>query len=104
MDHKGDESNQHTATVDRAKVKKPPLYVVLIVNDDYTPMEFVVHVLMKFFKKSEDQATQLMLEIHKSGQAVAGTFEREIAETKAARVIQYSQEHEYPLQSRIAPA
>lgn len=104
MGRKHDESNQHTATLDKAALKKPPLYAVLILNDDYTPMDFVVHVLQKFFNKSEDEATQLMLQIHKSGQAVAGIFEREIAETKATRVVQYSQEHEYPLQARIGPA
>jgi ATP-dependent Clp protease adaptor protein ClpS len=104
MSQKGDNSNQHSATAEKVRLKKPPLYVVLILNDDYTPMEFVVHVLMKFFQKNQDQATELMLSIHKTGQAVAGTFEREIAETKAARVIQYAQEHEFPLQSRIAPA
>lgn len=104
MSQKGDNSNQDTATIEKTRLKKPPLYAVLLINDDYTPMDFVVHVLTKFFNKSEDQANEIMLQIHKSGQAVAGIYEREIAETKAARVVQYSQEHEFPLQSRIAPA
>lgn len=104
MGGKTDESNQDSAVAEKAKVKKPPLYAVLLINDDYTPMEFVVHVLVKFFQKTEDQATQIMLQVHEKGHGVCGIFTREIAETKAARVIQYAQEQQYPLQTRIEPA
>lgn len=101
---KHNDKDQHTATVEKTQVKKPPLYAVLLVNDDYTPMDFVVHILIKFFQKTEAEATQIMLEVHQKGHGVCGVFTREIAETKAARVVQYSQEHEYPLQTRIVPA
>lgn len=99
-----DESNQHSAVAEKSKVKKPPLYAVLLINDDYTPMDFVIHVLTKFFNKTESEAMEITLQVHNKGHGVCGIFTREIAETKAARVIQYSQEHEYPLQTRIVPA
>lgn len=104
MTRKTDESNQQSFTAEKEKLKKPPLYAVLLMNDDYTPMDFVVHVLMKFFDKTEDQATQVMLQVHEKGHGVCGIFTREIAETKAARVVQYAQEHQHPLQTRIVPA
>ncbi len=104
MGHKADESNQHSSTAEKAKVKKPPLYAVLLINDDYTPMEFVIEVLQKFFGKTEEEATQVMLQVHEKGQGVCGIFTREVAETKAARVVQYAQEHQYPLQTRIVQA
>lgn len=104
MTRKTDESNQESYVAEKQKVKKPPLYAVMLINDDYTPMEFVIHVLTKFFDKNEEQATRLMLQVHEKGQAVCGIFTREIAETKAARVVQYAQEHKHPLQTRIVPA
>jgi ATP-dependent Clp protease adaptor protein ClpS len=100
---KEDESHQESAVAEKAKVKKPSLYAVLLVNDDYTPMEFVIHVLQKFFNKNSDEANHIMLQVHEKGSAVCGIFTREVAETKAARVVQYSQEHKHPLQTRIAP-
>ena len=104
MSQKSNESGQQNAVAEKAKLKKPPLYAVLLMNDDYTPMDFVVEVLIKFFNKTEPEAMEIMLQVHKKGHGTCGVFTREIAETKAARVIQYSQEHEYPLQSRIVPA
>lgn len=103
MTRKTDESNQHSSIAEKEKLKKPPLYAVMLMNDDYTPMEFVVEVIEKFFQKNKDEAQQLMLQVHEKGQAVCGIFTREVAETKAARVIQYAQEHEFPLQTRIVP-
>lgn len=103
MTKKTDESNQHSATAEKQKVKKPPLYAVLLMNDDYTPMEFVVHVLEKFFGKNEAEATAIMLQVHEKGHGVCGIYTREIAETKATRVVQYAQEHQHPLQTRIVP-
>lgn len=104
MSRKTDESNQHSSTAEKTKVKKPPLYAVLLMNDDYTPMEFVVDVIQRFFGKNEEEATQIMLQVHEKGHGVCGVFTREVAETKAARVVQYAQEHQHPLQTRIAPA
>ena len=104
MSRKTDESNQHSSVAEKAKVKKPPLYAVLLMNDDYTPMEFVVEVIQKFFAKTEEEATQIMLQVHEKGHGICGVFTREIAETKAARVVQYAQEHQHPLQTRIVPA
>ncbi|MBW7922702.1 MAG: ATP-dependent Clp protease adapter ClpS [Rubellimicrobium sp.] len=82
----------------RTRVQRPPLYKVLILNDDYTPMEFVVHVLERFFGMSHAQAFELMLTVHKSGLAVVGVFSREIAETKVAQVMDFAQRHQHPLQ------
>lgn len=104
MGRKEDNSDQQTGIAEKTRVKKPPLYAVVLMNDDYTPMEFVVHVLQKFFEKNEAQATAIMLQVHEKGHGVCGVFTREVAETKAARVVQYAQEHQYPLQTRIVPA
>jgi len=104
MTRKTDESNQQSFVAEKEKLKKPPLYAVLLLNDDYTPMDFVVEVLEKFFQKNQEEAQQLMLLVHEKGEAVCGIFTREVAETKAARVVQYAQEHQHPLQTRIVPA
>jgi ATP-dependent Clp protease adaptor protein ClpS len=96
--------NPHSVTLEKVKIKKPPLYAVLLINDDYTPMDFVIHVVIKFFNKTEAEASEIMLQVHNKGHGVCGIFTREIAETKATRVVQYAQEHEYPLQTRIVPA
>ena len=82
----------------RPKVDQPPLYKVVLLNDDYTPMEFVVHVLERFFSLDRERATQVMLHVHTRGKGVCGVFTREIAETKVAQVVQYSRENEHPLQ------
>ncbi len=82
----------------RPKTKRPPLYKVLILNDDYTPMEFVVHVLERFFGLSHAQAFEIMLTVHKKGLAVVGVFSYEIAETKVAQVMDFAQRHQHPLQ------
>jgi ATP-dependent Clp protease adaptor protein ClpS len=82
----------------RSKSKRPPLYKVLILNDDYTPMEFVVHVLERFFGMSSAQAFEIMLTVHKKGLAVVGVFSHEIAETKVTQVMDFARRHEHPLQ------
>ncbi len=79
------------------KLKPPPLYQVLLHNDDYTTMEFVVQVLQSVFHRSHAEATQIMLHVHKSGLGVAGVYTREVAETKLAIVEAMAREHEYPL-------
>jgi ATP-dependent Clp protease adaptor protein ClpS len=82
----------------RPKTKKPSLYKVLILNDDYTPMEFVVHILEKFFNKAREQAVEIMLHVHRHGVGVCGVFTFEVAETKVAQVIEFSRRHQHPLQ------
>ena len=88
----------------KPKVKRPRRFSVLFHNDDYTTMEFVVSVLMKFFHKTETEATQIMLTVHHKGYAVAGTFTRDIAETKAAHVSSYAKQHGHPLKCTAEPA
>ena len=85
--------------VERAqpKLAKPPLFKVLLMNDDYTPMEFVVEILQVFFGMDSEQATRIMLHVHQKGKGVCGVFTREIAETKVAQVNQYSRESKHPL-------
>ena len=82
----------------RPKTKRPPLYKVLLLNDDYTPMEFVVHVLERFFGLNHAQAFDIMLTVHKKGLAVVGVFSHEIAETKVAQVMDFARRHQHPLQ------
>ncbi|SLN22679.1 ATP-dependent Clp protease adapter ClpS [Roseisalinus antarcticus] len=98
-DKKGDDDDDVGLKLEtRPKTKRPPLYKVLILNDDYTPMEFVVHVLERFFGLSHAQAFELMLTVHKKGLAVVGVFSFEIAETKVAQVMDFAQRHQHPLQ------
>ena len=81
----------------KPKLRRPPLYKVLLLNDDYTPMEFVVHVLQDFFAMSNEKATQIMLHVHTRGVGVCGIFPRDIAETKVALVNQFSRDNQHPL-------
>ena len=85
-------------TETKPKTQKPPLYKVLLLNDDYTPMEFVVHVLERFFGLTHAQAFEIMLTVHKKGVAVVGVFSHEIAETKVAQVMDFARQHQHPLQ------
>ena len=80
------------------KTKKPSMYKVLLLNDDYTPMEFVVHVLERFFGLSHAQSFEIMLTVHKKGLAVVGVFSFEVAETKVAQVMDFARRHQHPLQ------
>ena len=82
----------------RPKTKKPSLYKVLLLNDDYTPMEFVVHILEKIFGKSREGAVDVMLHVHRRGVGICGIFTFEVAETKVAQVIEFSRRHQHPLQ------
>lgn len=81
----------------KPKLKPPPQYKVIVVNDDYTPMEFVVQVLQQFFQHSREQAVQIMLHVHTQGRGVAGIFPAEIAETKTAQVNAFARKHQHPL-------
>ncbi len=85
----------------KPKLKKPPMYKVIMLNDDYTPMEFVVEVLQVFFGMNREKATQVMLAVHTIGKGTCGIFPRDIAETKSAQVNQYAQENQHPLVSEI---
>jgi ATP-dependent Clp protease adaptor protein ClpS len=82
----------------RPKTRKPAMYKVLMLNDDYTPMEFVVHVLERFFQKNRDEATQIMLHVHRRGVGVCGIFTHEDAETKVQQVMDFARANEQPLQ------
>lgn len=82
----------------RPKTKKPSMYKVLLLNDDYTPMEFVVHVLERFFNKNRQEATDIMLHVHRRGVGICGVFTYEVAETKVAQVMDYARQSEQPLQ------
>lgn len=81
----------------RPKLMKPPLYKVILLNDDFTPMDFVVEVLMRFFTMNEEKATQIMLHVHTRGVGVCGVFTRDVAETKVQQVNEYSRSHQHPL-------
>ena len=81
----------------RAKTKPPPMYKVMILNDDYTPMDFVVLVLQKFFSLTREKATQIMLKVHREGMGVCGTYTREVAATKVEQVIDIARKHQHPL-------
>ncbi|KJS36736.1 MAG: Clp protease ClpS [Rhodospirillaceae bacterium BRH_c57] len=89
------------ATRTRPKTKKPSMYKVLMLNDDYTPMEFVVHVLERFFSKNRDEATQIMLHVHQRGVGVCGVFTYEVAETKVTQVMDLARQQQHPLQCTI---
>lgn len=87
----------------KPQLRKPPLYKVILLNDDYTPMEFVVNLIELFFRKSREEATQIMLHVHQKGVGICGVFTREIAETKVRQVLTYAQEHQHPLQCTYEP-
>ena len=94
MQHK----NDSVLEAKKAKVKLPPMYKVLLLNDDYTPMEFVVLVLQKFFGMSRERATQVMLKVHREGMGVCGVYPRDVASTKVQQVAGYARKHQHPLQ------
>ena len=98
-DKKDIDGNIKLAT--KPKTKTPPLYRVLMMNDDYTPMEFVIEVLEKFFQKNREEATQIMLHIHQRGVGVCGIYAYDLAETKAMQVMNYARKYEHPLQVQL---
>jgi ATP-dependent Clp protease adaptor protein ClpS len=95
-----DDSGPTTGVVVKAKpkTKKPSMYKVLMLNDDYTPMEFVVHILERFFHKSREEATRIMLHVHRRGVGVCGVYTYEVAETKVTQVMDFARRHQHPLQ------
>ena len=103
-DHGDDDSQLGVATRTRTATRKPSLYKVLMLNDDYTPMEFVVMVLQRFFRMDMDQATQVMLHVHQRGVGVCGIYPLEIAETKVQQVMDCARSNQHPLQCTLEKA
>ncbi len=97
------DSNTKTRTQTKPATRTPNLYKVLLLNDDYTPMDFVVYILMRFFKKSEAEATRIMLQVHHAGVGVAGIYPFEIAETKVNQVMDAASAEGHPLQCVMEP-
>jgi len=97
----GDGDSSIALQESKPEVKRPPLFKVILLNDDYTPMEFVVEVLEMFFRMNREQATHVMLTVHTQGKGVCGIYTRDIAETKAAQVNQYARENQHPLLCEI---
>jgi ATP-dependent Clp protease adaptor protein ClpS len=94
----GDDDGTGTVTLTRTKTQKPAMYKVLLLNDDYTPMEFVIYVLQRFFSKSAEDATKIMLHVHQNGVGICGVFTYEVAETKVTQVMDMARQHDHPLQ------
>jgi len=92
------DSGTDIVTKTRTKTKKPSLYKVLLLNDDYTPMEFVVYILERFFNKGGEEATRIMLHVHQKGVGICGVYTYEVAETKVTQVMNFSRQHDHPLQ------
>ena len=103
-DDKGTDGEVGIATKTRAKPKKPSQYKVLLLNDDYTPMEFVVAVLKRFFSMDMEQATRVMLHVHQKGVGVCGIFPYEVAETKVNQVMDFARQNQHPLQCTLEKA
>ncbi len=99
-DHDGNTALQES----KPQLKKPPLYKVILLNDDFTPMDFVVEILTHFFNMSEEKATQVMLQVHTQGLGVCGTYTKDVAETKVHIVNEYSREHHHPLMCTMEEA
>lgn len=106
--HGGDDLDQGPATgvavKQKARVKKPSMYKVIMLNDDYTPMEFVVMVLERFFNKTHEEATHIMLHVHQKGVGVCGVFTYEVAETKVTKVMDLARQNQHPLQCTLEKA
>ena len=91
-------TDNETVTLSKPKTAKPPMYKVILLNDDFTPMEFVVHILEKFFGITHDLAINIMLTVHQKGLAVIGVFSHDVAESKVTQVMTYSRKNQHPLQ------
>ena len=100
----GNKSNTGVVVKAKPKTKKPSMYKVIMLNDDYTPMEFVVHVLERFFSKNREEATKIMMHVHQRGVGICGTFTYEVAETKVTQVMDFARQHQHPLQCTVEKA
>jgi ATP-dependent Clp protease adaptor protein ClpS len=96
-----DDGNTGVIVETKPKTKKPSMYKVLMLNDDYTPMEFVVHVLERIFAMDQEQATQVMMHVHRRGVGICGVFPYEVAETKVTQVMDFARQHQHPLQCTL---
>jgi ATP-dependent Clp protease adaptor protein ClpS len=96
-----DEGRAGALTLTRARTKKPSMYKVLMLNDDYTPMEFVVDVLQHIFQKSREEATKIMLHVHQKGVGICGVYTYEVAETKVTQTVDYARKNQHPLQCTL---
>ena len=102
IEKRGDEGPQTGIVVKaKPKTKKPSMYKVLMLNDDYTPMEFVVHILERFFAKNREEATRIMLHVHRRGVGICGVYTYEVAETKVTQVMDFARQHQHPLQCTL---
>ena len=97
IDHNSNNDDGLVVQEQRPKLKQPPLFKVILLNDDYTPMEFVVYVLETFFKMDRDQATRVMLNVHTKGKGVCGVYTRDVSETKVSQVNEYARTNNHPL-------
>ena len=100
-DIKRNQSEEGVIVRDKPQTKKPPMYKVLMLNDDYTPMEFVIHVLERFFAKNREEATRIMLHVHQQGVGICGVFTYDVAETKVTQVMDFARKHLHPLQCTL---
>ncbi len=102
-DQKGGQGQGKTGVLTKTlpKTKKPSMYKVLMLNDDYTPMDFVVHTLLMYFQKTEEEAVEIMLNVHQTGVGLCGIYSFEVAETKVMQVIDYARRNEHPLQCTL---
>src|SRR3979490_3440063 len=92
------EQNGSVLEAERTNVKPPPLFKVILLNDDYTPMEFVVIVLQRFFSMTREKATQIMIKVHREGMGICGVYPKDVATTKVEQVVGYARKHQHPLQ------
>jgi len=97
----GDDGRTGALTLTRTRTKKPSMYKVLMLNDDYTPMEFVVDVLQNIFQKTREEATEVMLHVHQKGVGICGVYTYEIAETKVTQTVDYARKNQHPLQCTL---
>ena len=97
----GGDSQTGVITDTKPRTQKPSMYKVLMLNDDYTPMEFVIHVLVRFFGKSQEDATKIMLHVHQRGVGLCGVYPYEIAESKVTQVVDFARKHQHPLQCTL---
>ena len=103
MAKSNDQIDNSTLTVEETRVERPRLYQVLLHNDDYTPMDFVVMVLENIFDKDKEEAVQIMLSVHQKGSGMCGVYTYEVAEVKTRKVVEFARENEYPLKCTMEP-
>jgi len=103
MSNRADSSGTVALEKQAAKTQPPPMYQVILLNDDYTPMEFVVHVLQKFFGKDHEQAIQIMLMVHHEGRGACGVYPHDVAVTRITQVMQFARSRQHPLQCIMEP-